>query len=97
MTEQPTWSEDREMAVYHPGQKVEIKRQPGVVDTVIAYDPYMVPPIVLAIDPQPRYPEELILIAQPGRGFNWFKPLSRTITARKIATDRQPVATSYHC
>jgi hypothetical protein len=95
MTEQPTWSEDREMAVYRPGQKVEIKRQPGVVDTVIAYDPYMVPPIVLAIDPQPRYPEELSLIAQPGMGFDWFKPLSRAITARKIATDRQPLAASH--
>jgi hypothetical protein len=94
MTEQTTWSEAREIALYRPGQKVKLKHQSGTIDTVIAYDPYMVPPIVLAIDPQPRYPEELILISQPGMGFDWFKPLSRAITARKTTINRQPLAVS---
>lgn len=74
MTERATWSEAQEMAAYRPGQKVEIKHRPGIVDTVIAYDPTMVPPVILAIDPQPRYPEELTLISQPSTGFNWLNP-----------------------
>lgn len=44
---------------FRPGQKVELKRQPGVFDTVASYDPMMVPPISLVNDPMPRYPEEL--------------------------------------
>jgi len=71
MTERATWSEAQEMAAYRPGQKVELKHRPGIIDTVIAYDPTMVPPVILAIDPQPRYPEELTLISQPSSGFNW--------------------------
>ena len=80
MTERATWSEAQEMAVYRPGQRVEIKHRPGIVDTVIAYDPTMVPPVILAIDPQPRYPEELNLISQPGGGFNWLNPWARNIS-----------------
>ncbi len=74
MTDRATWSEAQEMVAYRPGQKVEIKHRPGSVDTVIAYDPTMVPPVILAIDPQPRYPEELTLISQPSTGFNWLNP-----------------------
>jgi hypothetical protein len=77
MTERAIWSEVQEIAVYRPGQKVEVKSRQGIVDTVIAYDPDMVPPIVLANDPQPRYPEELTLISQPGTSFNWFLPWSK--------------------
>jgi hypothetical protein len=77
MTERAVWNEAREMATYHPGQKVEIKHLPGVIDTVIAYDPMMVPPIILASDPQPRYPEELILISQPAT-FDWLRSWSKT-------------------
>ncbi len=94
MTEQISWSEAQEIALYRPGQKVELKHQPGTSDTIIAYDPYLVPPIVLAIDPQPRYPEELILTSQLGNRFDWFKPLSRAINGRKNATNCQPLATS---
>jgi hypothetical protein len=67
------WNEGREMATYRPGQKVEVKHRPGIVDTVVAYDIYSVPPIVLELDPQPRYPEELKLISQPRMLFNWLK------------------------
>jgi hypothetical protein len=78
MAEQAIWSEAREMAIYRPGQKVEIKHRPGVIDTVIGYDPMVVPPIMLANDPQPRYPEELTLLAQPVIGFDWLHPWSKT-------------------
>ncbi len=88
------WSETEEMLVYRPGQKVEFKYRPGVIDTVIGYDPYMVPPVILANDPQPRYPEELTLVNQPGGAFDWFNPLSRVKSARTTAPRRQPLATS---
>jgi hypothetical protein len=78
MAERASWNEARERATYHPGQKVEIKHLPGVIDTVIAYNPMMVPPIILASDPQPRYPEELILISQPAIGFDWLHPWSKS-------------------
>jgi hypothetical protein len=85
------WSEAEEILAYRPGQKVEFKHRPGVIDTVIGYDPYMVPPVILANDPQPRYPEELTLVAQPASAFDWFNPLSRVKSARTTAARRQPV------
>jgi hypothetical protein len=85
MADRASWSEAQEMAIYRPGQKVEVKHRPGIVDTVLAYDPMMVPPVMLAIDPQPRYPEELTLISQPGTGFNWLNPWMRNTTIPKIA------------
>ncbi len=88
MAEQATWSEAREMTVYRPGQKVEMKHRPGVIDTVIAYDPMMVPPVMLASDPQPRYPEELILISQPGMVFDWLHPWSKVTSNPAIPTSR---------
>ena len=91
MADRSTWCEAREMAVYRPGQKVEMKHCPGVFDTVIAYDPMMVPPIMLAIDPQPRYPEELILISQPGIAFDWLHPWSKGTSDRAIPTSRRLV------
>jgi hypothetical protein len=91
MAEQGTWSEAREMASYRPGQKVEMKHRPGVIDTVLAYDPMMVPPVVLASDPQPRYPEELTLISQPGIGFDWLNSWSKATTNHPIPTRRQLV------
>jgi hypothetical protein len=87
--EQSSWSESQEMAIYRPGQRVELKHRPGVVDTVIAYDPYMVPPVILASDPQPRYPEELTVISSIGSAFDWFKPLSRVTGARTQSTNQQ--------
>jgi hypothetical protein len=84
MAERAIWNEAREIATYHPGQKVEIKHLPGTIDTVIAYDPMMVPPIVLASDPQPRYPEELILISQSAVSFDWLRPWSKAVNNRAI-------------
>ena len=60
---------DLEEAIeYRAGQKVELKERPGVFDTIAEYDSTMVPPIWLANDPQPRYPEELKVIAQKSVG-----------------------------
>lgn len=56
--------EQEEAVVFHPGQQVQFKDRPGVVDTIAAYDPMMVPPIWLENDPQPRYPEELRIVKQ---------------------------------
>ena len=89
MAEAATWSEAREMAIYRPGQRVEIKHRPGVIDTVIAYDPMMVPPVILASDPQPRYPEELILVAQPATAFDWLKPWAKVTSNPAIPSRRQ--------
>jgi hypothetical protein len=89
MTDRSSWSESQEIAVYHPGQKVEIKHRPGVVDTVIAYDPMMVPPIVLASDPQPRYPEELTLVDRPAKMLDWLNPWARNTIGSSLVMDRQ--------
>jgi hypothetical protein len=91
MVEAATWSEAREMAIYRPGQKVEIKNCPGVIDTVIAYDPMMVPPVILASDPQPRYPEELVLVAQAATAFDWLKPWAKAANNPAIPSRRQLV------
>lgn len=50
---------------YRPGQKVELKSQPGSFDKIVSYDPMMVPPIWLANDPKPRYAHELRVIHHP--------------------------------
>ena len=91
MAEQAIWSEAREIAVYRPGQKVEIKHRPGVIDTVIAYDPLMVPPVILASDPRPRYPEELTLVSQPGIGFDWLHPWAKITSNPTTPTSRHLV------
>ena len=84
------WSESQEMGMYRPGQKVELKHLPGIIDTIIAYDPSMVPPVILASDPQPRYPDELNLVSHVASAFNWFKPCSKA----SKSTNQQPLATS---
>jgi len=61
-------SDWQEAIRFRPGQRVELKRQPGVFDTIVAYDPMMVPPISLKSDPVPHYPEELRLIHWSIRG-----------------------------
>jgi hypothetical protein len=91
MADQLTWNEAQEMAIYRPGQKVENKLRPGVIDTIIAYDPMMVPPVILASDPQPRYPEELNLVAQPASGFDWLRPWSKTASNPTSNPRRQVV------
>ena len=50
---------------YRPGQKVELKAQPGTFDTIASYEAMMVPPIWLVNDPKPRYAHELRLISHP--------------------------------
>ncbi len=91
MADQSAWSEAQEMAIYRPGQKVEIKRRPGIIDTVIAYDPMMVPPVMLANDPQSRYPEELNLVAQAAIAFDWLRPWSKVSTDSASNHRRQVV------
>ncbi len=80
------WNEGRERAIYRPGQKVEVKHRPGIIDTVIAYDPSTVPSIILAIDPQPRYPEELNLISPPKMVFNWLRSRSKATNPQICAS-----------
>jgi hypothetical protein len=50
---------------YRPGQKVELKAQPGSFDIIASYEAMMVPPIWLVNDPKPRYPHELKVISHP--------------------------------
>ena len=52
-----------EAFAYRPGQRVELKAQPGTFDTVASYEPMMVPPIWLVNDPKPRYAHELRVIS----------------------------------
>lgn len=54
-----------EAFMYRPGQKVELKSQPGTFDTIASYEGTMVPPIWLVDDPQPRYPHELRVVIHP--------------------------------
>lgn len=89
MAERTIWNEAVEMATYRPGQKVELKQRPGKIDTVIGYDPFMVPPVILADDPQPRYPEELTLVSQPVNAFDWLNPLSRIRSVGKVAKNNK--------
>jgi hypothetical protein len=50
---------------YRPGQKVELKAQPGSFDIIASYEAMMVPPIWLVNDPKPRYAHELRVISHP--------------------------------
>lgn len=54
-----------EAFMYRPGQKVEIKSQPGTFDIIASYESMMVPPIWLVNDPRPRYAHELQVISSP--------------------------------
>lgn len=67
---------DQEALQYRPGQRVALKQRPGAVDVIAEYDPMMVPPVWLVGDPQPRYPEELILLSEPLT--DWFKSVSNS-------------------
>lgn len=69
--------DQQEALRYRPGTRVELKQRPGVVDVIAEYDPMMVPPIWLANDPKPRYPEELELLDKPIMELGWLKPLGR--------------------
>jgi hypothetical protein len=95
MTERTIWNEAVDMFAYRPGQKVELKHRPGKTDTVIGYDPFMVPPVILADDPQPRYPEELIIVQPSVKAFDWLNPLSRVRLAGKTAKASRSVVGSH--
>lgn len=56
-----------EAFIYRPGQKIELKSQPGTFDIIASYDPMMVPPIWLVNDPKPRYAHELQVVSHPVR------------------------------
>jgi len=56
-----------EAFIYRPGQKVELKSQPGTCDIIASYEPMMVPPIWLVNDPKPRYAHELQVVSHPVR------------------------------
>ena len=49
---------------YLQGTVVELKSQPGVLDTIVGYEAMMVPPIWLQNDPRPRYPHELRIVSR---------------------------------
>jgi len=54
-----------EAYTYRPGQKVELKSQPGTFGVIASYDPMMVPSIWLVNDPLPRYAHELRIVSHP--------------------------------
>jgi len=72
--------DQQEALRYRPGQRVELKANPGVADVIAEYDPMMVPPIWLANDPKPRYPHELNLLPKPLMSSTWFRlPRRRSV------------------
>ncbi len=80
----------QEALQYRPGEKVELKSQPGVFDMIAEYDPMMVPPIWLVNDPKPRYPEELKLVPQSGRSLPGMKFLRRSSNGWRNRTTAVP-------
>jgi hypothetical protein len=85
---------DRQEALrYRPGQRVELKQCPGVVDVIAEYDPLMVPPIWLANDPKPRYPHELNMLAQPIMGIGWLSLSKRPSARHPVQQSRVQLAT----
>jgi hypothetical protein len=85
--------EQEEALKYRPGQRVELKAKPGVVDVIAEYDPMMVPPIWLANDPKPRYPHELNLVAKPIIGNAWLSLSKRRSVGHPGRQSRVPLVT----
>lgn len=84
----------QEVLEFQPGLSVELKRRPGIFDTIADYDPMMVPPISLVNDPMPRYPEELRLIHSPISSVSQFnrRPLLPTrYPSCQLHNDLRPV------
>ncbi len=86
--------DQQEALSYRPGQRVELKANPGVVDIIAEYDPMMVPPIWLANDPKPRYPHELNLLTIPVRGINWLRLSNRKSVKPPVRQSRDRIALS---
>lgn len=72
-----------EAFMYRPGQKVELKAQPGTFDTIASYEPMMVPPIWLVNDPRPRYAHELRVVSYPVRDVCWLKPRQHHLVTQR--------------
>lgn len=87
---------DQEEALnYRPGQRVELKANPGVVDIIAEYDPMMVPSIWLVNDTKPRYPHELNLLPQQNKGMSWLRLSKRSSVAHPARQSGKGVASSY--
>lgn len=86
--------ERQEALKYRPGQRVELKANPGVIDVIAEYDPMMVPPIWLENDPKPRYPHELNLLAKPIAVTSWLGLSRRNQVKPSRQQSRVPVTTS---
>lgn len=84
--------DQQEAYKYRPGQQVELKATPGLVDVITEYDPMMVPPISLANDPKPRYPHELNLLRKPVLRISWLKLSQRSCARRPVQSSRVHVA-----
>lgn len=82
--------ERQEASEYRSGMRVELKQRPGVVHIIAEYDSMMVPPIWLANDPQPRYPEELNVL--PNIIPNWFAPGGRSRAKTRNSRHRNSMA-----
>lgn len=86
---------DQEEALkYRPGQRVELKANPGVVDVILEYDPMMVPPIWLANDPKPHYTHELNLQPMSVLGSSWLTRPRRGRAKLPVSQSRATLATS---
>jgi hypothetical protein len=79
---------------YRPGQRVELKANPGVVDVILEYDPMMVPPIWLTNDPKPHYAHELNLLPMPVLGSSWLTRPRRGSAKHPAKQSRAPFAAS---
>jgi hypothetical protein len=73
-----------EAVEYRPGQRVELKSNPGMVDTIAQYDPLMVPPIWLEHDPRPRYPHELQVVSS----WNPVRTMWQEVSAKQACFNR---------
>jgi hypothetical protein len=80
---------------YRPGQRVELKASPGVVDVIAEYDPMMVPPIWLVNDPKPRYPHELSLLVKPFISNAWLRLSKRGAVGHPMRQSRVHSVTAY--
>jgi hypothetical protein len=78
---------------YRPGQQVELKANPGIVDIITEYDPMMVPPIWLANDPKPRYPHELNVLVKPMMTISWLRLSNRSSAKPPTRPSRVHIAT----
>ncbi|HEY9632503.1 MAG TPA: hypothetical protein V6D14_03800 [Coleofasciculaceae cyanobacterium] len=85
--------DQQEALRYRPGQRVELKATPGIVDVIAEYDPMMVPPIWLANDPKPRYAHELNLLPMSIMDSTWLRLSRRRSVGHPAGQSRAYLAT----